>query len=441
MQLYSLTFIYAFLPVSILVYYLINEKYRYAALGVISALFFWLCQPEFLWLFIVTIAGEYLLSETMCRMTLAGKRTKALLFFVIIANVALMMGFSIMNQVEGTAMPLGTMVICFTSIGYFVDCYKDRDEFIRDPADFAAFLGFFGKLFRGPLIRSYDFREKVAGGNFSVERCGDGIYHFIRGAAKYGLLAIPLKNLYDQLITVNLRTMSVTGAWLTVVVTGMMIFYDLSGFCDMARGIGLCFGLSLPKNFYFPYLSPSVTDFLNRFNITVTGFFRHYVYDNLRTRRDSVPQYIVDTFLISILCGIWFGVRLDYVLWGIYIAIFIVLENTVLRKPLRNTPPVFKNIYTFCITMLSMTFFSASAIGPLDTVRAMLGIGDTAVLTDEVSYLVSENVLILALGALFLTKALSSVFKYLKTKHKTLYGVFAVAEGIFLLAAITADLL
>ncbi len=440
MQFDSLTFLYFFLPWALLVYGLTPKAYKNWTLTAITFLFFALAEPKNFFLFIASVLAQFILSEGMRKAK--NKKVKRTVFTVAVAgNAAVMIVFSVMNQITGRIMPLGTMVTAFTSIGYFVDVYKGETEYIRSFADFSVFISFFGKIYRGPLIRAGRIKKSLNAEKFSVETTGEGLYLFIRGLAKYVLLAQPLERMYEALSEANLDQISVVGAWLSVITLGMMVFHDLSGFCDMARGLGFCFGMDLPKNFYFPFQSPSVTDFLDRFNMTVTAFFRHYVYDNLHTDNESFIQFVVDTLLICMLSGVWFGIRINYVLWGLYIAVFIIIEKMFFKKILDKIPRLFARVYTFCVTMFSMTIFSVNAnIGIVNTFKAMFGIG-TESITDRVSYIVSENVLVLVVSAFFLTSIFSMLVGYISKKSKGMYSAFAILETAALLVLVTGELL
>ena len=439
MQFYSLTFLYIFLPVSLIIYNLVPKKYKNLSIAAISVLFFVLSQPQYAWIFIAEILVQYVFSRRMCIFSDNPKKKKAVFTVAVVLNILIMLGFSVMNQIAGIEIPLGTMVISFTAIGYFVDVYKGEADYINSFDDFAVFMGFFGKLYRGPLVRSVDRENLIGEKTFSLEKTGEGICLFLRGMAKYVLLATPIKKVYDSLCEANIEEMSVVGEWLGIVSIGMMIFYDLSGFCDMARGLGFCFGMNLEKNFYYPFQSPSVTDFLDRFNMTVTGFFRHYVYDNLHTKEQSMIQFIIDTLLISMLCGVWFGIRMNYVLWGLYIAFFIIIEGAFLNRVLEKVPRFFARIYTFCVTMLSMTLFSANNTGIADTFKAMLGFG-AQIITDRVYYIVSENVLVLAAGAFFLSSIFDIITRKIQKRNAFIYNTICVAESFAFLVLITAEL-
>lgn len=441
MQFGSLTFLYLFLPAALLVFNLAPKKLKSWALTAISAGFVALAQWKYFPLYAINIIFQFAMSEFMRKNDENHKKKRFAFVLTVFINTLMMVFFSVMNQISGLELPLGVMVIAFTSTGYFVDAYKGEAEYIHPFPEFAAFLSFFGKLYRGPLVRAGQRRASACAERFSLRETGKGLYLFLRGLAKYVLLALPLSQMYNDLSSAAISEISVVGAWMKTVTLGMMMFYDLSGFCDMARGLGRCFGIELPKNFYFPFQSPSVTDFLDRFNMTVTEFFRHYVYDNLRTKKDSAIQFVVDTLLICMLCGVWFGVRMNYVAWGLYIAVFIIIEGAFLRKTLLKIPRIFARLYTFCITMLSMTIISTEErVGILPTFKAMIGL-DTVTITDEVSYIVSQNVLVLIVGMFFLTSAFSTLIRYISKKSPTIYNIFAVTETAVLLALVTAELI
>ncbi len=441
MNINSLTFLYLFLPAALVVFNLTPKTFKNTVLAFISITFLVLSQPGNAVFFIFDILLQFIISEAMFKNFEKEKTKKFLLIFSIIFNSAVIIVFSVSNQLTGGFAPFAAMVISFTAIGYFVDFYKKEAAPIRSLPDFVVFLAFFGKLARGPLVRAKDIKYFCEDRSFSLVETGNGLYLFIRGLAKYVVLAIPLVQLHEKLFIANSEEISVIGAWLDMVVFSMMIFFDLSGFCDMARGLGKCFGMDLPKNFYFPFQSPSVSDFLDRFNMTVTGFFRHYIYDVLRNDKNSKPQFIVNTLLICMLCGIWFGIEMNFIIWGFYIAVFIIIEELFLRRFLLEIPHFFARIYTFAITMFSMVIFSASGTNSIvSSYKAMFGI-NAPMLTDSVSYIISQNMLVLIVGAFFLISAFSMFVHYLNKKSSVLFSVFAVVESAVLLILITAELI
>ena len=441
MNIDSLTFLYLFLPAALFVFNLAPKSRKNSVLALVSVIFLVISQPENAFFFLFDIILQFGISKTMSAYSENIKKKKFLLVFSIIFNAGVIIISSVSNQLSGGFAPFAAMVISFTAIGYFVDIYKKEAEPIQSFSDFIVFLAFFGKLTRGPLIRAKDYSSPSDSKGFSAFETGTGLYLFIRGLAKYVILAKPLVVLHEKITAANSDEISTIGAWLGMVVFSMIIFFDLSGFCDMARGLGKCFGMDLPKNFYFPFQSPSVSDFLDRFNMTVTGFFRHYIYDVLRNDKNSRPQFIVNAVLICMLCGIWFGIEMNFIFWGLYIAAFIIIEEVFLRKFLVKIPHIFARIYTFAVTMFSMVIFSASGTESItESFRAMFGI-DAPMITGSVTYIISQNVLVLFAGAFFLISAFSLFIRFLSKKSAFLYSVFAVIESVVLLTLITAELI
>ena len=441
LEISSLVFLYFFFPAALIIFNLVPQRFKNTVLAAVSLGFIALSQAQrsiFLFADLLLLFG---LSEMMVRSRENKAKKKNLLIFAIGFNTLVIIAFSVTNQLSGIFAPFAAMVISFTAIGYFVDLYKDEAKPIRSFSDFVVFLAFFGKLSRGPLIRANEEKKLSGSVGFSLSETGSGLYLFLRGLAKFVVLASPLALLHEELVAANTAELTTVGAWLDMLVFSMMIFFDLSGFCDMARGLGRCFGMELPKNFYFPFQSPSVSDFLDRFNMTVTGFFRHYIYDVLRNDSNSKPQFVVNTVLISLLCGVWFGIEMNYIFWGLYIAAFIIIEEFFLKKILAEIPHIFARIYTFAVTMFSMTIFSASSAGViLPTFRAMFGAG-TKMISDEISYIISQNMFILVVGAFFLISAFSMFLRYISKKHQNLFGLVAVLESAVLLVLITAELI
>ncbi len=441
MKINSLTFLYLFLPAALILFNLTPQKFKNHALAIVSLAFIAFSQPENFVFFFADIILLFIVSKALCKNFEKPKIKKVLLIFAIAFNTAVIIVSSVSNQLSGGFAPFAAMVISLTAIGYFVDLYKGEAEEFSCVSDFIVFLAFFGKLSRGPLVRAKNFKILPNNKKFSLSETGNGLYFFIRGLAKYVVLALPLAKLHENLLASNSEEISVIGAWLDMVVFAMMIFFDLSGFCDMARGLGRCFGMDLPQNFYFPFQSPSVSDFLDRFNMTVTEFFRHYIYDVLRNDQNSRPQFIVNTALISMLCGIWFGIEMNFIIWGLYIAAFVIIEEIFLKRLLGKIPRTFARIYTFAVTMFSMVIFSASETGfILKSFTAMSGI-NVPMITDSTSYIVSQNVLLLLVGAFFMLSAFSMFIYFLRKKAPAVYSTLAVLESAVLLILITAELI
>ena len=232
----TLTFLYLFLPAALIIFNLTPKKYKNTVIAVVSAAFVAFSQPENFLFFAVTVSVQFILSGTMFRFSEKSKYRKAILLIAITLNSAAIIFSSVQSQLSGGFAPFAAMVISFTAIGYFVDLYKGEAEPFSSFADFVVFLAFFGKLSRGPLIRAKDIKNLSNSERFSFSETGSGIYLFLRGLAKYVVLSLPLKDLHEKLSAANSEEISVMGAWLGMVVFSMMIFFDLSGFCDMARG-------------------------------------------------------------------------------------------------------------------------------------------------------------------------------------------------------------
>lgn len=437
----SLGFLYFFLPLSLILFYIVPGRMRSVTLLFISLCFFILAEPQYALLFTGSVVFHYILTLLMKKTEAKPLLRRTLMVFGVTENVAVILWFSVRFELYGEYMPLGTMVLSVTALGMLVDIYKHDAPYSKGFIEHALFLTFFPKLYTGPLVRFGETRGLGYTGHFSLSRFGDGIKLFIRGLAKYVLLYSPLNEIYLALKVAGEKELSVFGAWLITITLAMTLFFRLSGFCDMARGVGTLFGVDLPKNFYYPFQSPSVTDFLDRFNMTVTQFFRHYVYDNLQSEKNTIPKLAVNTALICMLSGLWFGIRTNYICWGLYIAFFIVLEELFLGDILRKIPRFFARVYTFAITMLSMVVFSAdSPSRALAYSKAMIGL-DVPLYTNEVAYITGEGVVEIVVGALLLTSTLSMISSYIRRRHPSFMGMASSLSSLLLLLMCTAVLL
>ena len=363
-------------------------------------------------------------------------------------NVAGAVFLKVVAEFDSSLAVSGFVVYALTATGYLLDVFRGDEKAERDPVRFILFSTLFCKMFAGPLVRYGELREQLAGEEgrrrLHLEGVGEGLVLFLYGAAKKVLLADRLTEFGASLAEVNALTPSLLGSWLRVIVFALRIFFELSGFSDMARGLGLVFGLRLPSNFYYPYQSVSISDFLYRFNTTVTKFFRHYVYDLIvpkdEDREDKkavgVVLEVLGTLLVCLLFGMWFGVKLNYIIWGAYLAFFILMERFFLGRLLDAIPRLFRRVYSFVIVMFSFVAFSApDASGTLTALKELFGFSRRSV-PAELTWLLSGNWLQLAVSLLFSTSLFSMIGRMISKKAKPVTQIVSAVLSVALLALI-----
>lgn len=458
MEIFSLRFLYLFLPITILIYYFLPRRscqWKNAFLLLVSLAFYGLSAPGFLPVLCLLAVTDYLLGRGLERLSvlpqqsaaaeLRQKRLRKLLLGAgLVKNLGLLLVLEILDQLgtlRGKAIPLGLLVYVFTACGYLIDVYKRDVSSEKNLLDYALFGLLFCKCYNGPLVRYDQMREQLKGRRASLSGISTGIVLLIWGLAKYGILARNLQSIYLQAKSIGAEEPSMLGSWMIVVTLALTVFFRLSGYCDMARGLGHIFGFELPKNFYYPYQSQGMSDFSYRFNMTVSRFFRHYVYDALGTSDRRVLPLILNTSLVSMLMGLWFGVRLNYILWGLYIAFFALLEELWLEKYLRKIPAFFTRTYTFVLAMLSFVIFGGDSVKQsLEYVRYMFGGGDL-LYSGSIVYLIGSNYLLLILSLLFSTSLFSRVGGLLEKKFPLFSQLGTVVVNAALLLLLTGFML
>ena len=422
MNLYSLTFLYLFLPTSVVVYHITPRRVKNAVLLLISLAFYTLAEPKCL----VLLAGSVLFDYACCLlMEYSGRKSRvsrAAMLFVLVKNLAMVAFLSSFTQNRELWRPLGLMVCLVTSLGYVLDVYLGNCECEHNLIDFALFCLLFCKLPAGPLVRWEELHGQLKGREASLSQIGDGIVIFIQGLAKKVIVGAGMTALYEQL---RVLEQSLLSSWLMTAALALGVYFNLSALCDMARGVGKMFSFELPRNFYYPYQSRSVTEFVGRFNITVTRFFSAYVSPQQLAMRPEQAR-VVALILSTCVWGLWFGFRVNFIIWGLYFVLFQLLEQLGIGRLLQQVPALFARIYTFAVVLISFVIFSGNNVSQsLYYIGAMLGRTRSA--TNQAVYLASSNYVLLALGLILCTSLAHMGLRWLRARvpaFSTLLGIF-----------------
>ena len=417
MQLASLSFLYLFLPASLAVYYLFPRRMRYGVLLAVSLAFFLLNDPVSLLFLSVSVTADYALGLLMERFEQQNRRRRAIMLVMVGKNLLLFFGISCYCQLHGMATPLGLSVCTLLGTGYAVDIYNGEALYEHNWGKFLLAHTLFMKLPAGPLVRYRTLREQFLPKKADFARMSEPIALFIQGVAKQAILGSPIRQLYDTLSSFSRADHSVFSLWLMPLCAAMSLYFTLSGYCDMARGLGGMFGISLPRNFYYPYQSRSITDFVGRFNISVTDYLKTYIYHPLGEDSGGFASSALNIGVVTLLWGIWFGFRINYLLWGAFFVLMILLERSVWGKILIKLPVFFLRIYTFALVLLSFVIFNGRSVGQsLFFFQGMLGLGGLPMATSPILYLLSQYAPYLVLAVLFSTSLPHSLKGALRKK-------------------------
>lgn len=375
----SISFLFFFLPLLFLIYYLVPKKGRNYVLLLFSLLFYYWSEKQYLVLLLFSCLVSYLIG---C--FLGKKKKKSIFVLGILIHVGLLFYFKYSNFFLDNVtnlfglpdisfsviLPLGISFFTFQNISYLVDVYQGSVLTERNFFTYCTYVTLFPQLVAGPIVRYQDVLEDLKNRKESVSFFSQGIQRFILGLSKKVLIADSLFVVYEELIT----SPSVLGLWICAIVVLFQIYYDFSGYSDMAIGLGKMFGFHFPENFDYPLFSASITEFWRKWHMTLSRFFRDYVYIPLGGNRVSKVRHIFNLFVVWALTGFWHGASWNFIFWGLYFFVFLILEKYIFHKFLHGG--FFSYCYTFVIVVLSFVLFQYTDFSKLFTVlKGMIGIG------------------------------------------------------------------
>lgn len=435
----GLTFVYVLLPVMLAVFLLFPPVWRsWAVLGV-SVVYLFFVERTWLPLMLLSIALDWAAMLVMEKWDDNPKIRKSCLVFSVVKNLGLIMAFGAFVQLGMVSVePFGLKVLALSSMGCVIEAWSREMPYLKSPVQYALYCCFFPRLPFGPLVKCSEFAPQLESPNPTPMEMLRGLGLYVQGAVKVGVLASSLEALYGNLLAIPAGEITVAGTWVTVFVLALAVYYRFSGYCVMARGIGTMVGIAIPQNFYFPYQAQSVGDFLGRFNMSLWKFLNETVYRGLRGEKSGPLADTLNLLLMGMFCGLWFGMRINYLVWGAYLALFYALEKHAYPHLVAGAPTLFRRVYTLCIVLSSFTIFGADSLGDSAvTITRMLGFGRIPFVNDRLGYLLSTNWLLLVVSVLFATSAVSLLFSFLD-KHLPRAGqVLTGVTNAFLLLLLT----
>ena len=447
MHIYTLSFLLVFLPVAALIYYAVPPHYRVFTLFLVSLYFYASISPLGLLVMLASVGADYLMAKPLFLWGKGDRRARALLLLAAAKNILLFVSLSSWSQLRDTEMPIGVMVYAFTSLGYLVDLYSGEADLTPSFYEYGLFCCFFGKLYVGPILSYGDLSRQLREFRPSLTRVSRGVVFLLHGLAKKVILADSLVVLTQQLREIPYVDKTVLSVWLLIICSIFQIYYTLSGFSDMARGIGGIFGLDLPENFHYPLQSESVTDFFSRFNISANRFVRKYVYGALGAEDNGPLATTLNIMLITMLMGLWYGVRLNYLVWGASLGVFIVMETLWGERVFDRLPALLRRLYTLVVIVVSFAWYASLSISQgvfylqtmfgLRTVDLLRKLGGNTTYAlawnDQSLYLLAQNWLLLAACALLCTSLVYRNARRLRLRFPRLTEMGSFLTNILLL--------
>jgi len=378
----SLPFLFFYLPVVLLIYKLSPLKLRNLFLLIASLFFYGWGEPIYVTIMFLSIAVDYThgmlvekwrADDRKARMAVASSVFFNLLILVffkywdfLAGSINTLTGLAL--PILGIPLPIGISFYTFQTMSYTIDVYRKDAPVQKNVITFGAFVTLFPQLIAGPIIQYKSVAEQLQSRREDLAKFVSGVQRFCVGAAKKVLLANAIGQLWDLSLADN--DLTVVGAWLGLIAYAFQIYFDFSGYSDMAIGLGRMFGFDFIENFNYPYISRSVVEFWKRWHISLTNWFREYVYFPLGGNRVSRAKWIRNILIVWALTGIWHGAGWNFLLWGLYYAVFMLAERMFLGKWLEKLPVAMRHVYTMIVVLLGWALFAVENMGRLGSYLA-----------------------------------------------------------------------
>lgn len=448
----SIPFLYYFLPFVLAVYFLVPFRFKNLVLLVASLFFYFYGEPVYVLLMLFSCLSSFIhgilidkyRGTKWAKVWLVSSVTSSMLllgFFkysdFFLQNINSLFGAGI--PLLGIALPIGISFFTFQTLSYTIDVYRGNAKVQKSFVRLATYVALFPQLIAGPIVRYTTVEEDLAERTHSVNKFGEGVTRFTIGLAKKVLIA---NVLYEFIETFRASDdKSVVFYWMYGIAFSLHIYFDFSGYSDMAIGLGKIFGFRFLENFDYPYISRSVSEFWRRWHMSLGSWFRDYVYIPLGGNRVSTMRWIFNTLVVWLFTGFWHGAAWTFIVWGLYFAAFLLLEKFFLKKFFEKLPRIFSHIYVLIVVIISFVVFNAvNFTEAFSDIRGMFGGLDIPFWSRETAYYLSSYGLLFAVALFGATPCMKNTV--LKLKEKKGFGlaidILEPITVVVLLTVITA---
>ena len=430
----DLIFLFCFLPISVLLTKQIrNIKLQNILLVVFSLLFYAWANPIYVVLLILSILWNYFTAFELEAQD--DKKTKRILLIVSVAVNLFILGFykytgflmdilHIQSDLK-IALPVGLSFFTFSELSYIFDVYNGKSKPQKSIILFTLYVSFFGKISMGPIVSYHEMEDQLTNRTLSKAQYASGMVLFSKGLIKKVLLADQLSYVYSILQ----NNTSTLGVWLLAISYMLQIYFDFSGYSDMAIGLSRFFGFDFKPNFDHPYTATSVQDFWRKWHISLSQWFRDYLYIPLGGNRVDKNTYIRNIFIVWFCTGLWHGANWTFILWGLYYGCLLLLEKFFLREKLEKLPKPISHIYTLLVILIGWVFFmSPNITTAFSTLGKMISIGTTTFANNQAKFMLKSYFIIFVLAILLSTKVYDriQIFVYNQYKMKAVYTTWTI---------------
>ena len=414
----SMTFLFTFLPVVVLVYMLSPKQMKNAILLIASLFFYAWGEPRNILLMLLSIGINYVFGRIIEADRASQSKMRVWnLGFAVFWNVLMLGIFKYVSGISQTlhamlpslipvvkiALPIGISFYTFQAISYLVDVYRGTTRAQNNLINFALYIAMFPQLIAGPIVRYEDVEQQIRSRKVTIAGFGVGCEFFIRGMVKKVLFANLLGQIFVRIQALSNVQSSIVTAWIGAILYTLQIYYDFSGYSDMAIGLGRMFGFRFPQNFNYPYIAESITEFWRRWHMTLGTWFREYVYIPLGGNRVTVAKHIRNLLIVWGLTGVWHGAGINFLLWGLYYGVLLIIEKYLIGGFLKKHK-VIGHTFTLIAVVIGWMLFANTSFASLGQYFCMMfGIGKVSFFNATAGYFLRTSIVLLVLGVLFST--------------------------------------
>lgn len=374
----STIFLCVYLPLVLLGYYICPKKGRNLFLLIVSLVFYAWGEPKYVFLMIFSILVNYIFGRLMDKNRGRQKRMKLLLVLSVVIDIGLLSVFKYtdfiitnVNAIFGAnfdllniALPIGISFYTFQAMSYTIDVYRDDVRVQKNLIDFGMYITMFPQLIAGPIVRYADVQDQLAERSVTTADFSEGVMRFVVGLGKKVLLANQMGAVWSDIYALG-GDVSALMAWTGAIAYTFQIYFDFSGYSDMAIGLGRMFGFKFPENFRYPYQSVSITDFWRRWHITLSTWFKEYLYIPLGGNRRGLARQALNLLIVWSLTGFWHGAGWNFVMWGLYYFVILFIEKLFLLKALNKLPKFFRHVYALVLIIIGWVIFASDDVSVL----------------------------------------------------------------------------
>lgn len=374
----STIFLCVYLPLVLLGYYICPKKGRNLFLLIVSLVFYAWGEPKYVFLMIFSILVNYIFGRLMDKNRGRQKRMKLMLVLSVVIDLGLLSVFKYtdfiitnVNAIFGSsfdllkiALPIGISFYTFQAMSYTIDVYRNDVRVQKNLIDFGMYITMFPQLIAGPIVRYADVQDQLAERSVTTADFSEGVMRFVVGLGKKVLLANQMGAVWSEIYALG-GDVSALMAWTGAIAYTFQIYFDFSGYSDMAIGLGRMFGFKFPENFRYPYQSVSITDFWRRWHITLSTWFKEYLYIPLGGNRYGLARQALNLLIVWSLTGFWHGAGWNFVMWGLYYFVILFIEKLFLLKALDKLPKLFRHVYALLLIVIGWVIFASDDVGVL----------------------------------------------------------------------------